>query len=57
VKAGLQGDEFVPAGVKPGQLHGTFDGFGAAVAKECPAQPAGGDVSNLSARSATACTW
>ena len=43
----MERDEFVLAGVEAGQLHGAFDGFGAAVAEECLGQSAGGDVGNL----------
>ena len=47
VKAGVQRDEFMLPGVQTGQLHGAFDGFGAAVAEECFGQAAGRDVRQL----------
>ena len=47
VKAGVERDVFVLAGVEPGQLHGAFDGFSAAVAEESFGQALGGDVGNL----------
>ena len=47
MKAGVERDEFVFAGVEPGQLHGAFDGFGAAVAEKCLGQTAGRDVGKL----------
>ncbi len=47
VKAGVERNEFVFAGVEPGQLHGAFDGFGAAVAEKCLGQAARRDVGKL----------
>src|SRR6185369_7672350 len=47
VKAGVKCDEFVLAAVQAGQLHGAFNGFGAAVAEESFGEIAGSDVCNL----------
>ena len=47
MKAAVQGDEFVLAGVEAGQLHGAFNGFGAAVAEESLGQAARSDLRDL----------
>ena len=47
VKAGMERDELVLAGVEAGQLHGTFDGFGAAVAKKSFGQSTRSNVGDL----------
>ena len=47
VKAGVERDVFVLAGVEAGQLHGAFDGFGAAVAEEGLGQAFGRDLRDL----------
>ena len=56
VKAGMQRDEFVFAGVEPRQLHGAFNGFGAAIAEKVLVRPRGAMCAIFSARSATGCT-
>ncbi len=47
VKAGVERDVFVLAGVEAGQLHGAFDGFGSAVAEESFGQALRGDLRDL----------
>src|SRR5579872_2621102 len=47
VKAGVERDVFVLAGVEARQLHGTFNGFGSAVAEEGLGQALRGHVGNL----------
>ena len=47
VKAGMERNEFMFAGVEPRQLHGAFDGFGAAIAEKRFGQAAGRDVGEL----------
>src|SRR5580704_6142103 len=47
VKTGVESDELVLAGIEPRQLHGAFNGFGAAVAEESFGESAGSDVRDL----------